>query len=934
MDLLYFTKPKAFGSTVPIQIPLVTRITHQPSAGLFIDFPKQLGFKFREDHTECLDIDSHSAYEVTVLLQSWLFFGLLAEFLNTPINIQAFISGQNEADGQSLDCTILENLLVEWNDRIQSMSNAAMTQHKEHILKCLEMATFQSEQFDDTTLDLTSSQFPTVALSVKLLILLLRSVTQSTFPGNSHSSFAQSKHNRQVPLSGSRPGGRPQLKWVPESFKPERSTLSLPVPPGLQIESAPPAAKLLIDRMLDAGWCIHLIRKLCQSYDYKTINYLSLLRRGTDPSTDHKACCQATQCIANNIALEGNASYKTKHTDPECQCSFLKVDTAKLVSIIREGEIPLVLITQSTTGPRLALVRRSPRTSYAAFSHVWADGLGNPSANAMPQCQIQQLWEHVRRTRAKHYKFRGSPTLGPTRWPFYPFQELIWIDTLCIPVGPAYDAEIAQAKSRAINHMAPTYAEAAVVFVLDAELQRINVYHGAHDLAEDEIGATELSALLLCSTWMGRTWTLQEAVVSRHCRYVLANGNCCPGERWTVQNGPQREYWSARLRQNVNSLFGKPRYNPDSYKVVPFSPRRDPRSESRHRKQISPLSCAMAEFDRTLNTHFAQALDLDKDALLHTISKSTTKPPSWRATQFARTWNRLLDRSTTKAEDQHGVFATLLDFNAYQVRSLQVTRRMAAIVRSCDELPLSLLFNTGPRLATAEISENGWIPTAVSGDRLTNTPVLKQTSRGFVLSNEPHESLYVFVFSSCLITAKTFCLKDTGSGQDFFVQLKNTPDGDSPGTNANPDSTLYTVLPSGQETCIIFDKQTGTTSPKGFLAAGVFLSVSRKDTDNVFAKYVCPLLVRTRESFERSHRDTFLPVTIATERYQAWRQVILEYSKSRGSLRFLSYAPLHQPRQGPKACYLTDPWLQMLQHAVSGSYTDLNRSTLRRCLSH
>jgi hypothetical protein len=93
--------------------------------------------------------------------------------------------------------------------------------------------------------------------------------------------------------------------------------------------------------------------------------------------------------------------------------------------------------------------------------------------------------------------------------------------------------------------MAPIYAEAAIVFVLDAELQRINVYNGTHDLVENEIGATEISALLLCSRWM-RTWTLQEAVVSRHCRYVLANRSYCPAEHWEFQNRPG-EYWPTRL---------------------------------------------------------------------------------------------------------------------------------------------------------------------------------------------------------------------------------------------------------------------------------------------------------------------------------------------------------------------------------------------------
>lgn len=48
---------------------------HSPAVGgPFIDVPQQLGFNFKADPAGCLDTDPHSASEVTVLLQSWLFF--------------------------------------------------------------------------------------------------------------------------------------------------------------------------------------------------------------------------------------------------------------------------------------------------------------------------------------------------------------------------------------------------------------------------------------------------------------------------------------------------------------------------------------------------------------------------------------------------------------------------------------------------------------------------------------------------------------------------------------------------------------------------------------------------------------------------------------------------------------------------------------------
>jgi hypothetical protein len=883
MDLLYFTKPRAFGSTAPIQIPLVTRITHQPSAGPFIDFPKQLGFKFREDCRKCLDIDSHPAHEVTVLLQAWLFFGLLAEFLDTHINVQAFISSQNEDEGQSLDITILENLLVEWNDRIQSMPEPAMFRRKEQIWQCLESAVFQSEQFDHATLDISSSHFPAITLSVKLLILVLKSVAQTTFCETSRSSSVQSRHIRRLGLSRPRYGQRSRLRWKPQPFESENDTLSLPLPPGIEIERASPAARLLMNRMLEAGWCIHVIRKLCRSYDYATMNYFSLLRRGTDPSISHENCRVATQCIANNVSLDGNLSYITRHTDPKCQCSFLKVDAAELADIIRDGGIPLVLVTHGKNGFRLRLVRRQPRAVYVAFSHVWSDGLGNPVDNSLPECQINRLWNHVRRVRTI-----GDTIRGPTSWSVWSSpQELIWIDTLCIPVGPADDAAIHEVKSRAISHMASIYADASTVYVLDSELQRLNVYTGTHALPTDEVCATEVSSFLLCSAWMGRTWTLEEAMMAHNCRYILANCSYDLETQWRFQRG--QFHWHTRLRLIVNSHLARFGNNRDPYDVMSLLPWLDSRSQPKQQKRVSPLFQARAEFDRLLCAHSARALNLDLHDIRDATSKSMNKSSSWRATQFARTWNSLLDRSTTKLEDHHGIVATLLDFNAYKVRSLEATKRMPTIIRSCDGLPLSLLFNNGPRPPNSGPPENGWIPSQIGGDRLTDTPVLAQTSSGFVLSNESNdtrkslESLYVFILGPAVPFAQAFCIQDTRNGMEYFVQIRRPSEDRGSAVFDNLNDRLDSALGTNKGTCIIFDKQTGTTSPNGFLAAGAWLSISRTDADSIFVKYVCPLLVRTRASFERTHQEPVTPVLIRTERYQDWRQLVLEYSGCRGS---------------------------------------------------
>jgi hypothetical protein len=452
------------------------------------------------------------------------------------------------------------------------------------------------------------------------------------------------------------------------------------LPPGVEIEKASPAARLLMDRMLKAGWCIHVIRKFCRSYDYTTMNFLSFLRRGTDPSISHENCGEATQCVANNVSLEGNLSYKTRHTDPECQCSFLKIDTAELVDIIRDGAIPLVLITHGTQGFRLRLVRRQPRTSYVAYSHVWSDGLGNPVANSLPECQINRLWSYVRRDRAF-----GDSVRGPTSWSVWSSpQELIWMDTLCIPVGPADNGMIQDVKSRAINHMAPIYADAAVVYVLDSELQRLSVYTGSHDLTSEEVSATALSGYLLCSAWMGRTWTLQEAMLAHDCQYILANCSYSLESQWRAQRG--QFDWLTRLRLIFNLHPSKSINNGASHEVVSLLAWLDSRTQPGSQKRVSPLSRASAEFDRLLCAHSTRALNLDIHDIRDAPSKSMNRSSSWRATQFASTWNSLLDRSTTKPEDSTGFLPlcwTLMRIRSDLLRQRNECQLSFAAVTNC-----------------------------------------------------------------------------------------------------------------------------------------------------------------------------------------------------------------------------------------------------------
>ena len=76
-----------------------------------------------------------------------------------------------------------------------------------------------------------------------------------------------------------------------------------------------------------------------------------------------------------------------------------------------------------------------------------------------------------------------------------------WMDTVCVPV-----AEEAKAfRKKAIQLLGKTYHEATAVLVLDRELEIVNAASAPF---------FEVGLRILCSGWVKRLWTLQEATLA------------------------------------------------------------------------------------------------------------------------------------------------------------------------------------------------------------------------------------------------------------------------------------------------------------------------------------------------------------------------------------------------------------------------------------
>ena len=145
---------------------------------------------------------------------------------------------------------------------------------------------------------------------------------------------------------------------------------------------------------------------------------------------------------------------------------------------------------------------------------------------------------------------------------------------------------------------------------------------------------------------------------------------------------------------------------------------------------------------------------------------------------FVGIWNELTHRSTTKPEDIFAIFANLLDFNAGQIINLPPEKRMKAILWSAEKIPLSLLFNTGPRFDDGESHRDRWVPAKPTGSELTQNASLKfaEDGRSLCLTDMDVDSPLLTVIAQAHSLPLYSYLLDTGSGKTYFVKAFRSVD--------------------------------------------------------------------------------------------------------------------------------------------------------------
>ncbi|ETS82249.1 hypothetical protein PFICI_07251 [Pestalotiopsis fici W106-1] len=690
----------------PMDVPFVANLQYVYDAD-FWSFPQAYGAVPDGDWREL------GAHDLAALAQSWLYFGVMAEFLGKPVDFRHFeYTGEMQVEEKVLVTKLVtavpfKTLLDEWlRFKVAPVLNPAFMDENatidsgltEDVLwsdfqRCYEFlgkVLNTCDELQRLPQALEVDTIPRIVLSITVLCTTLRGIlTEILTPSP----------GIMILLAG---GKRKQLDWKHDGNEKENENEK--VPPVSSVEL------LLRQQMRQQGWCPFKIKHILSSHDYATVYYFSRLFKKSS-QLNHGSCTE-TECVANNVDM---SNYVTRHVHPGCSCSHLSFPDDEMRQIIRAGGIPVVRAKEVAVGepPVLEVTRMNTATRYVAFSHVWSDGLGNPKANSLPECQIRRLQEYVDASKPPeesswysyptfNFDFRRTSSLNKPA-------NYFWLDTLCIPVGKEFD----DLKFRAINQMAAIYSSAYEVLVLDSSF--------AHTSIQDS-KICEQIARLEVSPWMGRCWTFQEGCLAGLLNFQFSDGRLNPLRMkvgYSTWLGEHLESTLLHLTRELASavlfkLFVKRRLRFNASMLYDVE------------------TAIVATISRPLITRLSTNTNNTSVALLDPQIQSEAQVAF---DQLVRCWNELSVRTTTKREDIHVILANLLRLGAHTILQMEKPQdRMRVILNSLKYLPLSLFLNsTIPRAGPTEKDRDRWLPLYPAGNMLSDAPRLKVTEGGYYL---------------------------------------------------------------------------------------------------------------------------------------------------------------------------------------------------------
>lgn len=461
----------------PSSLIAIPYLAHEYDGSDFITYPERHGWDVStwtwvEDEQDGFDQNGHSAEEMASFLQTWLFFGLLQSIL---LDIQV---DQNDFKSPAA------------NDGQYFLTTRSLSRYLAQRYKRLEGITMQERS------------------EAQMILSDCRAMADAVTGGLNFTLFYGSRRRDTVALESSLLALRllVELLWRLE----------------IDHKTYGPRGELFYDlhlrqRMLEDGWCPFTVEFMQSKLPLQLQAYAFSL--GTSRSGYDHGLCKVSEDPKGCTLLQVGASFTTRHAVPNCHCQQISSPIDEIVSVLRSGKIPVLAIkTDHESGDIELLVEGIDLEDVAyrmacpfiAFSHVWANGLGNPSGNSLWKCQIRRLGEvlgYLRNTDSLVEIL--SEHFETTAWVHdtIPF----WLDTLCIPVS----SEHQDLRDFSINKMRDIYRKAAGVVVLDPDLSNL----------PSSTNPLDVMVKALISSWNSRLWTYQEAALT-HNLYIAVSGAC------------------------------------------------------------------------------------------------------------------------------------------------------------------------------------------------------------------------------------------------------------------------------------------------------------------------------------------------------------------------------------------------------------------------
>jgi hypothetical protein len=456
------------GSGRPIVVPCLCDPDYYDGLG-FDEFPVRKGWVLdRKEYGTSLsrsDGAASSPTETSMILQAWLFFGVLVEAfraVNIAVDPHEFV--QVGREGRFIATHQLPTYLSQWVAKTQTLDEKLRKKQFQNASEILQKALyFSTANFTETPIVRFDNETgkSRAGLAIELSILVLGETLEHT------AYYARMGHHR--------------FEKRQSEFE---SIMSLD--PQYEMSDIDVAVSLR-RQMLESGWCPSSISMLSLTLGNTGIYFASRLRQRAR-GRDHGSCSN-TKCVTSFI---DETTYKTQHTKDCLGCKHVGVSTDYLATMLRDGQLPSISISVQEAddgeGQYVDALEVVSGQKYVAISHVWSDGLGNTLHNSLPTCQLLRLREIT----AAIYKTSGSSDSPQSVYPS------IWIDTLCVPLEKS-------ARKLALVRLAESYAAADTVLVLDGELQETSI-----NCCQEE------QLLRIClSQWLRRLWTLEEGIIGR-----------------------------------------------------------------------------------------------------------------------------------------------------------------------------------------------------------------------------------------------------------------------------------------------------------------------------------------------------------------------------------------------------------------------------------